>query len=119
MHGFGRRLKQMSAQEYWLTDRRLLVEVGQKANLAKLPTSFELQWAEGQRLREIRDLQRILTPLKIEAEITRRKIWIQLVSADTYAAVRKACGRWAQLPDVHAHPALTRGYRPLCNFPKF
>jgi hypothetical protein len=119
MHGFGRRLKQMSAQEYWLTDRRLLVEVGQKANLAKLPTSFELQWAEGQRLREIRDLQRILTPLKIEAEITRQKIWIQLVSAATYAAVRKACGRWAQLPDVHAHPALTRGYRPLCNFPKF
>src|ERR1700719_3390550 len=47
MQGFVRRLKQMSAQEYWLTDRRLLVKVCQKANMAKPPTTFEMQWAEG------------------------------------------------------------------------
>ncbi len=100
MEAFVRRLKQMSAQEYWLTDRRLLVEMGHKANLAKPPISVDLQWAEGQRLGEIRGLERMLTPFKIEAEIRRRKIWTQLVNADTYAALRKACGRWAQLQDV-------------------
>jgi hypothetical protein len=100
MQAFINRLRQMSAQEYWLTDRRLLVEVGHKANLAKPPTFVDLQWAEGQRLGEIRGLERMLTPFKIEAEITRRKIWTQLVNSDTYAVLRKACGRWAQLQDV-------------------
>jgi len=100
MQTFIRRLKQMSAQEYWLTDRRLLVEAGQKANLAKPPTRFDLEWAEAQRAGEIRGLERMLAPFKIEAEVARRKIWNQLVNASTYAELRKACGRWAQLPDV-------------------
>jgi len=100
MQTFIRRLKQMSAQEYWLTDRRLARELGQAANLAKPPRSVELYWAEGQRLGEIRGLERMLSPFKIEAEVARRKIWNQLVNASTYAELRKACGRWAQLPDV-------------------
>ena len=41
-----------------------------------------------------------MKPKSIAAQVRRRKIWNDLVRATTYAALRKACGRWAQLPDV-------------------
>ena len=61
---------------------------------------MELMWAEQERDGEVRWLERELKPPSIEARAARRKIWRDLVRADTYAALRKACGRWARLPDV-------------------
>ncbi len=62
--------------------------------------STDLWWAERQKEDEINSLRRELNPPGIGAAVRRRKIWDDLVKAGTYAAVRKACGRWAQLSDV-------------------
>jgi len=93
-------LKQMTREHYWLTTQRLSVEMGHRVNLSRPPTSMDRWWAEHQKDEEIRSLEMELKPPGIEALDRRRKIWDDLISADTYSAIRKACGRWARLPDV-------------------
>jgi len=74
--------------------------MGNRVNLARPPLQLDRWWAEQERDDEIRSLQRELNPPQAESQAKRRKIWDDLVKADTYSALRKACGRWAQLPDV-------------------
>ena len=93
-------LKRMTPEHYWLTTRRLSAEMGNRVNLARPPLEMDRWWAEHECADEIRCLQRELDPPKLEAQARRRKIWDDLVGAQTYAALRKACGRWAQLPNV-------------------
>jgi hypothetical protein len=93
-------LKQMTPAHYWLTTQRLTAEMGHPVNLAQPPTGMDLWWAERHKKDEIHSLRRELNPPGIEAGDRRRKVWDDLVRAGTYAAVRKACGRWAQLSDV-------------------
>jgi|ERR1700733_660735 len=93
-------LKQMSPEHYWLTTQRLTTEMGHPANLSRPPTSMDRWWAERQKGDEIHSLRMELNPPGIEALDRRRKIWVDLLKADTYATIRKACGRWAQLSDV-------------------
>lgn len=97
---FIERLKQMNPEAYWLTTRRVALELGEKLDLRKPPTSMDRFWAAQERKQEIFWLERGLHPPKIEAQIKRRKIWNDLVRASTYSAVRRSCGRWARLPDV-------------------
>jgi hypothetical protein len=97
---FIQQLKRMSPKKYWLTNRRLYARAGQKVNLNKPPTRFDLEMSEWHRASEIRDLEQVLTPPKFEAQANRRKIWDELVKAATYSSLRKVCGRWAQIPDV-------------------
>jgi hypothetical protein len=100
LRSFIGQLKQMTPQHYWLTTQRLTAEMGHPVNLTRPPRSTDLWWAENQKEDEIRSLQKELNPPGIEAADRRRKVWDDLVEAGTYAAVRKACGRWAQLSDV-------------------
>jgi hypothetical protein len=93
-------LKRMSAQQYWLTSRRVAVELGEAVNLKKPPLPMDISWAKQERDGEIYWLERGMKPPSIAAQAKRRKIWNDLVRAITYAALRKTCGRWAQLPDV-------------------
>jgi hypothetical protein len=93
-------LKRMSAEQYWLTTRRVAVELGEAMNLKRPPLRMDLLWAEQERDEEVYRLERGLKPRSIEAQARRRKMWRALVGANTYAALRKVCGRWAQLPDV-------------------
>src|SRR5262249_23014260 len=93
------RLKRMDSAMFWLTTRRIAVEMGERLNLKQPPISIDLQWSEHQRKEQISSLERILTPRRIAHE-KRRKIWSDLIRATTYTALRKACGRWARLPDV-------------------
>lgn len=95
-------LRRMSAAQYWLTTRLVAVELGEKVILTRPPSRTELCLAESARAQEIKCLERALNPPRIEAQIKRRKIWNELVQANTYAALRKPCGRWVQLPDVRA-----------------
>lgn len=97
---FLEQLKRMSSEQYWLTTRRFAVEMGEEVDVKKPPVWMERWWAEQERAQEIYWLARTLNPPPIRAAVARRKIWNDLVRADTYAALRKACGRWAQLPDV-------------------
>lgn len=97
---FNAQLKRMSAQQYWLTARRVAVEMGEAMNLKRPPSRIDLLWAEQEREQEVHELERTLKPPSIEAQARRRTIWNDLVRATTYAALRKVCGRWAQLPDV-------------------
>jgi hypothetical protein len=100
LRSFIEQLKQMTPQHYWLTTQRLTAEMGHPVNLARPPINVDLWWAESQKENEIHSLQRELNPPGIEAADRRRKVWDDLVEAGTYAGVRKACGRWAQLSDV-------------------
>jgi hypothetical protein len=100
LRSFIGQLKQMTPLHYWLTTQRLTAEMGHPVNLARPPMNIDLRWAESQKEDEIRSLQRELNPPGIEAADRRRKVWDDLVEAGTYAGVRKACGRWAQLSDV-------------------
>lgn len=100
LRSFIGQLTQMTPQHYWLTTQRLTAEMGHPVNLARPPRETDLWWAERQKEDEIHSLQRELNPPGIEATNRRRKVWDDLVGAGTYAAVRKACGRWAQLSDV-------------------
>jgi len=90
----------MTPEHYWLTTQRLTVEMGYPVNLSRPPMSTDRWWAERQKEDEIHSLEMALNPPGIAALDRRRKIWDDLVKADTYAALRKACGRWAQLSDV-------------------
>lgn len=90
----------MTAADYYLTAQRVAIELGQNVNSKKPPTSMDIWSAENARTEELYWLRRALKPLRIEAQTTRRKIWNDLVQANTYASLRKACGRWARLPDV-------------------
>jgi hypothetical protein len=93
-------LKRLSAEQYWLTTRRVAVKLGEALTLKRPPLQVDLWWAEQERDREIYSLQQALKPRSIEAKTKRHKLWRALVGAKTYAALRKVCGRWAQLPDV-------------------
>jgi hypothetical protein len=68
-------------------------------DMEKPPISIDLEWADSQRNEEIIWLERLLKPTRPNAEAG-RKIWRDLLRAITYADVRKACGRWSQLPPV-------------------
>lgn len=100
LRSFIRELKQMTPEAYWMTTQRLSKQMGIPANLVRPPVEMELWWAQQERDSEIIRMQRELDPRKPEAEATRRKVWDDLVKADTYAALRRACGRWARLPDI-------------------
>ena len=100
LRSFIGQLKQMKPDHYWLTTQRLTKEMGYPVTLSRPPMTIQLQWAEQQKKEEIRSLEMELKPLGLHAVDRRRKIWDDLVRADTYAALRKACGRWAQLADA-------------------
>jgi hypothetical protein len=100
LRSFIGRLKQMTPEHYWLTTQRLTAEIGHPVNLSRPPLSMDRWWAERQKEDEIHSLRMELNPLGIEAVDRRRKIWDDLIESDTYAALRKAGGRWAQLSDV-------------------
>ena len=109
----------MTDEEYWRVTRRLAVEMGEALNLSKPPTMFERLWAQQSRLGEISELERMLEPPTIRAQSKRLKLWNDLVRAETYSLLRKACGRWAQLPDV-----IAKGLQPfpghvVANAPQF
>jgi hypothetical protein len=93
-------LRRMRAADFYLTSAKLGNELGGKRNLKRPPTSVDLWWAEQERRDELFALERNLEPPETVAQERRPKIWSDLIEAHTYAAVRKACGRWAQLPDV-------------------
>jgi hypothetical protein len=93
-------LKRMSAEDYYLATRKLAVECGQSCNLDRPPMLVDIEWAESQQREEIVWLERLLKPRRPKAEIAGMKIWRDLVRANTYADVRKACGRWSRLPSV-------------------
>ena len=97
---FIEQLRQMNPDEYLLTTRLLAAEFGERQNLRRPPSSVERWWAEEQRDQEIHSLQAMLRGYFIRAAEARRKIWADLIRADTYSALHKVCGRWARLPDV-------------------
>jgi hypothetical protein len=100
LRSFIGRLKQMTPEHYWLTTQRLTAEISHAVNLSRPPLSMDRWWAARQKEDEIHSLRMELNPPGIEALDRRRKIWDDLIEADTYAALRKVCGRWAQLSDV-------------------
>lgn len=93
-------LIQMTSAQYYQTTRRLAQELGEQVNLKKPPSNMDIWWAESQRQEEIYWLKKDLNPFRIQPQRARRKIWNDLIKANTYASLRKACGRWARLPDV-------------------
>jgi len=97
---FVKTLRRMTPEHYWLTSQRLSVEMGYPVNLSRPPSRMDRWWAERQKEEEIRSFEMELNPPGIEALDRRRKIWDDLIRADTFSTVRKACGRWARLPDV-------------------
>jgi len=99
LRSFVAQLKRMSPEQYLLATRRLAAEMGEKVNLTRPPNWVERWSAEQERDQEIHWMERALNPPRAEAEAKRRKIWIALVEASTFAALRKASGRRAQLPD--------------------
>src|SRR5262249_29212372 len=96
-------LKRMSPEAYWLTSRRVAAEFGQRINFAKPPGFSDRWWAEQERDAEINSLRRLLSPRPLPAQLARRRIWKNLVEADSFSCLKKACGRWARLPDIRAH----------------
>ena len=97
---FLEKLKGMTPGDYYLATRRLMVEMGQPANLDKPPISMELEWAGSQRDEEIAWLEGLLNPRRPVAEIAGKKVWRDLLSTKTHSEVRKVCGRWSRLPTV-------------------
>jgi hypothetical protein len=100
LRSFIAQLKGMAPEHYWLTTKRLAAEMGNRVTLPRPPSEMDRIWAKQERDDEVRSLQRELNSPDIEAQERRRKIWDDLVKADSFAALRKACGRWTQLPDV-------------------
>jgi len=100
LRSFIAQLKRMTPEHYWLTSRHLSAEMGNAVNLARPPLEVDRWWAEQERDNEIRCLERESHPPETKAQVSRRKVWDDLIKADTYAALRRVCGRWAQLPDV-------------------
>jgi len=95
-------LKRLSPEDYYLATRKLAVECGQGFDLDKPPMGVDIEWAESQRREEIVWLEQLIRPKFPKAKIAGMKIWKDLVRADSYADVRKACGRWSRLPTVLA-----------------
>jgi hypothetical protein len=93
-------LKRLSAEDYFLASRKLAVECGQHQNLERPPMSVDIDWAESQRSEEIVWLERLIRPKRPKAQMAGMKVWKDLLRADTYADVRKVCGRWSRLPSV-------------------
>jgi hypothetical protein len=93
-------LTQLTGADHYLTTRRVAREFGENVVLKKPPTGMDIWWAENQLAEELYWLRSALKPRRIEAQNKRRRIWNDLVQANTYASLRKACGRWARLPDV-------------------
>jgi hypothetical protein len=93
-------LKRMSDEDYYLATRKLTAEFDRHVNLERPPISVDRLWAESQRNEEILWLERLLKPQRPKAEIAGMKIWRDLLRANTYADVRKVCGRWSRLPAV-------------------
>jgi hypothetical protein len=93
-------LKRMSDDDYYLATRRLTAEFDPRVNLEKPPTSVDRLWAESQRNEEILWLERLLRPKLPKTQIAGMKVWRDLLAADTYADIRKVCGRWSRLPSV-------------------
>lgn len=96
-------LKRMSPEAYWLTTRRIAAEYGERINFAKPPNSVDRWWGEQERDTEIDSLKRLLRPRPLQAQLAHRKIWNDLVDADSFSRLKKACGRWARLPAIRAH----------------
>jgi len=95
-------LKRLSAEDYFLASRKLAVECGHHQNLERPPMSVDIEWAESQRSEEIVWLERLLRPKHPKAQIAGLRVWKALLHAETYADVRKVCGRWSRLPTVLA-----------------
>src|SRR5438105_785198 len=93
-------LTRMTWQEFWLTSRRMLKNAGENVDLRKPPSRVDQWWAEAERAQQLFRLKRAVQPLRIQAQARRHKIWKDLCKSKTYAELRKACGRWARLPDV-------------------
>jgi hypothetical protein len=96
------RLKCMSPAEYWRVQQQLTKEFSENVDLEQAPTKFDIESARRSLDDEVYRLKRTLEPRRIQAQVRRRKIWDDLVRANTYAALRKACGRWSQMLDVRA-----------------
>ncbi len=107
LRSFIGQLKQMAPEHYWRTTQRLTAEMGHPVNLSRPPRIMDRWWAERQKEEEIHFLKMELHPPGVEAMDRRRKIWDDLIEADTYALLRKACGRWAQLSDVRGSGTTT------------
>jgi hypothetical protein len=90
----------MSDDDYYLATRKLAAEFDPRMNLEKPPISVDLEWANSQRNEEILWLEGLLKPRLSKAQVAGAKIWKDLLKADTYADVRKVCGRWSRLPSV-------------------
>ena len=101
-------LKRMSAEEYLLTTRRVAAEFGESRKLGTPPTSMDRWWAEQERNTEIDSLRQLLNPRPLQAQLARKKIWTDLVRADSFSHLKKVCGRWARLPDIR-----TQGWTAL------
>ena len=97
---FLKQLRKMSEDHYLLTTRRLSREMGEKINLVRPPTREDRWWAQQSRDQEIQWIEGILQPRAIQAQAERVKIWKDLMQVNTDSAIRKVCGRWAQLREV-------------------
>src|SRR5215470_4565495 len=95
-------LKRMSPEEYWFTSRHIAAASGERINLARPPHSVDRWWAEQEKETEIDSLKRLLNPRPLQEQLSRRKIWDDLIQADSFSGLKKVCGRWARLPDVLA-----------------
>jgi hypothetical protein len=93
-------LRQMSGDDYYLATRKLARECGVTLNLEKPPIPIDLFWAENQRDEEIAWLKGLVKPKQRIGERAGVKVWRDLLRAETYADIRKVCGRWSRLPQV-------------------
>ena len=98
-------LQNIKPEQYWLSIRRIARDEGEKINLNRPPSRADLEWAAKQLAQSIYWLKRELNPPAIRAQLARRKIWNDLISAENFAALKKACGRWARLPDIQGSTA--------------
>lgn len=96
------RLKSMSGAEYWRVQQQMETEFAENVDLEQAPTRDQIEFAKHDLKEEIYWLERALNPKKIHVQAQRRKIWDDLINAETSVAVRKACERWSQLSDVRA-----------------
>ncbi len=104
-------LKRVTPEQYWLASRHLAAKMGINQNLARPPLRVDREWAQQERDNEISSLEWELHPPKPELQAGRQKLWAALIKANTYADLRRVCGRWSQLADVRA-----RGMTP---FPQY
>ena len=96
-------LTRMTAIGFWLATRRMYAMAGDESiDLRKPPSDVDRWFGQSWRNQEIFRLKRALRSRRIQAQSTRHKIWRDLTKANTYADLRKVCGRWARLPDVLA-----------------